>query len=452
MKLLGLTREEARKILSQGSIVVALYGLGKLGLPLAVVLASRGAKVIGVDIKQDIINKINRGINPLPEEPGLEDLLLECVTNKKLEATRNGDYAAKVSDVHIIVVPLVVDSYGKPDFSNINAVVETIGGGLKEGDIVITETTLPPGTTEKIGEKLEDLSGLKMGEDFGVAHAPERTMSGRMIKDITESYPKIVGASDPKTLEAVCGFYEAINKRGVIAVSSLRVAEAVKVFEGVYRDVNIALANELAKYAEIMGFDVYEAIRAANTQPYSHIHKPGAGVGGHCIPVYPYFLIYTAQKAGLNMRLLSEARIINDSMPIHTVYLILKALNSEGKSIKNSRILILGLTFRPGVKEYYKSPAKNIIKELKEMGAKIYAHDPLASNDEIINHFNVYPWRGEEIDIAVIVTEYREFKEKILRGEIRPKLGIIVDGRRLLEPHEAEKIGLKYWGIGYPNQ
>ncbi|USS41017.1 nucleotide sugar dehydrogenase [Thermococcus aggregans] len=280
MKLIGLNRDEVKQAFKEGKVTIAVYGLGKMGLPLAAVFAEHGANVIGVDINEKVVEMINNGENHIKEEPGLSELVERNVKAGRLKATTDGVWAAKQTDVMIILVPTLTDDRGNLKLEPVYDVARKIAKGLKKGDIVITEATMPPGTTESLVPILEE-SGLKLGE-FGLAHAPERTMTGTAIRDITGQYPKIVGASDEKTLEAVIGIYETINKKGVIPMSSIKAAEAVKVFEGVYRDVNIALANELALWCEEHGLDALEVFEAANTQPYCHLHMPGAGVGGHC--------------------------------------------------------------------------------------------------------------------------------------------------------------------------
>jgi len=450
MKIKGMDPESVRKALIRGEVTLAVYGLGKLGLPLALVFANKGAEVIGVDVNPKIVEKVNSGISPITFEPGVEEILSKVIKEGNFKATTDGEKAAKDSDVMIIVVPVMTDKMGRPNLSHIKEVVLAISKGLSKGDIVITETTLPPGTTLSLGKLLEKSTGLLLGRDFGIAHAPERTMSGRMIKDITSSYPKIVGASDKETLNAVKGVYEAINKKGVVETTSPTVAEAVKVFEGVYRDVNIALANELALYSELMGFDVIEAIKAANTQPYSNIHLPGAGVGGHCIPVYPYFLIESAKEKGFEMRLLRIAREVNEAMPFHVVYLTIRALNSVGKPVKNSRILVLGLTYRSGVKELYNSPALVVIKELKDMGAHVYAYDPLVSESDVAK-IGALPWKNESVDAVIIVNECKTFKDMIYKRAIKVN-DVVIDARRLLNPRKVIDMGVKYWGVGFPNR
>ncbi|MCO6042268.1 nucleotide sugar dehydrogenase [Thermococcus alcaliphilus] len=445
MKLLGLNREEVKQVFKEGKVTITVYGLGKMGLPLAAVFADHGAKVIGVDINERVVEMINRGENHVKEEPGLDELVKRNVEAGRLRATTDGVEAAKQADVMVILVPTLTDERGNLKLDPVYDVAYKIAQGLEKGDIVITEATMPPGTTESLVPILEK-SGLKLGE-FGLAHAPERTMTGTAIRDITGQYPKIVGANDEKTLEAVIGIYETINRKGVIPMSSIKAAEAVKVFEGVYRDVNIALANELALWCEEHGLDALEVFQAANTQPYCHLHMPGAGVGGHCIPIYPWFVINLARKT--NPRLIKTAREINDSMPHHVVELTIKGLNEVGKPLKGSNILVLGLTFRGGVREFTKSPTIPIIRELKEWGANVYAYDPLCTKEDAERFGAEWKEDFKDIDAIVITTDHKEFRnldlEKIAK-EARNK--VIVDGRNVLEPTTAEKLGFVYLRVG----
>ncbi|ALV63880.1 UDP-N-acetyl-D-mannosaminuronic acid dehydrogenase [Thermococcus sp. 2319x1] len=445
MKLLGLNRGEVKQVFKEGKVTIAVYGLGKMGLPLAAVFADHGANVIGVDINERVVEMINRGENHVKEEPGLDELVKRNVEAGRLRATTDGVEAAEQADVMVILVPTLTDERGNLKLDPVYDVAEKISKGLQKGDIVITEATMPPGTTESLIPILEK-SGLKLGE-FGLAHAPERTMTGTAIRDITGQYPKIVGASDGKTLEAVIGIYETINKKGVIPVSSIKAAEAVKVFEGVYRDVNIALANELALWCEEHGLDALEVFKAANTQPYCHLHMPGAGVGGHCIPIYPWFVINLAKKT--NPRLIKTAREINDSMPHHVVELTIKGLNEVGKPLKGSNILVLGLTFRGGVREFTRSPAIPIIKELKEWGAKVYAYDPLCTPEDAERFGAEWKEDFKDIDAIVIVTDHKEFRELDLREiarQVRSK--VIVDGRNIINHKKAYQLGFVYLRVG----
>ena len=261
-------------------------------------------------------------------------------------------------------------------------------------------------------------------------------------------YKRQVGASDPETLEVVKGIYETINKRGVIAVSSLTAAEAVKVFEGIYRDVNIALANELAIYAEKLGIDVWEVIDAANSQPYCHIHRPGAGVGGHCIPVYPYFILNSEHRFGVRFDLIRKARERNETMPYHVVDLVIRGLNKVRKPVNGSSILIVGLAYRPGVRERRFSPSIEIIRSLKELGGEIYVYDP-AYNCEELERMGYRCWRGETVDAVVIVTEYYEILELLRRREHGLTYAqVVVDARGITTVRELRKAGYEVIKLG----
>ncbi|WP_461864343.1 nucleotide sugar dehydrogenase [Thermococcus sp.] len=445
MKLIGLNREEVKRAFTEGLITIAVYGMGKMGLPLAAVFADHGANVIGVDINERVVEAINRGENHVKEEPGLDELVRKNVEAGRLKATTDGVWAAKQADVMVILVPTLTDERGNLKLESVYDVAEKISQGLERGDIVITEATMPPGTTESLIPILEK-SGLKLG-DFGLAHAPERTMTGTAIRDITGQYPKIVGANNEKTLEAVTGIYELINRKSVIPMSSIKAAEAVKVFEGIYRDVNIALANELAMWCEEHGLDALEVFQAANTQPYCHLHMPGAGVGGHCIPVYPWFVINLAKKT--NPRLTKTAREINDSMPHHVVELTVKGLNEAGRPLKESNILVLGLTFRGGVREFMKAAAKPIIEELKEWGANVYAYDPLCTPEDAERFGAEWKEDFKDVDAIVITADHREFKELNLERiaeEVRSR--VVVDGRNVVDAEKAKKHGFIYLRVG----
>src|SRR3989344_3694393 len=267
-------------------ITIAVYGLGKMGLPLASVFAKHGFKVIGVDIDKKIVDQINLGKNPVQEEPGLSLLVKSAVKKGLLKTTIDGIQASRDSYIKVIIVPTYLDSKNSPDLDLVKKATETIAKGLSKGDIVILESTAPPGTTINIlGKILEDKSGLKMNRDFGVAHAPERISSGTAIDDIEGRLcPKVVGGSDNKTTKIVEQIYNKINKKGVITVENPTVAELIKVLGEVYRDVNIAFANNLYLSCRELGVDAFEVIKAANTNPYCRILTPGPGVGGHCIP------------------------------------------------------------------------------------------------------------------------------------------------------------------------
>jgi len=387
------------KALKKEGVTVAIYGLGKMGLPLAAVFAERGANVIGVDVNADVVASINRGVNHVKEEHGLDEFVERNVRLGRLEATVDGVDAARRADVMIIIVPAFLDESKKADLGIIKAASESIAMGLEKDDFVIVETTVPPGTTENFVKPILESSGLKAGVDFGLAHCPERTSSGRAVVDISGAYPKVVGGVDQISTDTAVGIYSVINERGVIPVSNSRTAEMVKIAEGIYRDVNIALANELAMVSNEKGVDIWEVIEVANTDPNCSLLEPGPGVGGHCIPVYPWFVI----NGNGSTRLIRTAREVNDSMSTHVVRKVSKELEKSGKPVSGSNILVAGLVYRPGVKETYNTPAKRVIKELRELGANVFGYDPVLSEDEMHAFLNVSSPNGDKLDCTVVL-------------------------------------------------
>lgn len=454
MKILGLGKNAIRDAFSSGRVTIAVYGLGKMGLPLAAVFADKGARVIGVDISPEVVDQVNKGKCPVLNEPGLPEMIKANVEKQRLSATTDGVAAARESDVMVILVPCLLNSDKSPALTAVTAVCSSISRGLSKGDLVILETTVPPRTTKDVVLPILKQSGLKEGE-FGLAFCPERTSSGRAIRDITGAYMKVVGGIDKESTGTAEAIYSVINKKGVITVSDTTTAEVVKLFEGIYRDVNIALSNELALVCREMGISSTEVFPVVN-EPFDEEHqryhvnllRPGAGVGGHCIPVYPYFVIKTATT---DTSLIELARKINESMPFHMVDLIIEGLNELGRNVRGSNILILGLAFRGGVKETRNSPAIAIIQRLKKLHANVFLYDPLFSREEIESFGAAYSDSFNNMDCLVIVTDHKEFREyewQKIGNKMRSKL--IVDGRQIAAPEEIRRLGFIYKGIGDP--
>nr|WP_275040346.1 nucleotide sugar dehydrogenase [Natronococcus jeotgali] len=415
-------------------IPVAVYGLGKMGLPLASVFAETSGNITGADVDPDVVETINNGNCHVKREPGLPELVDDLVDEQALQATTEPRNAADDASVHVIIVPTPITDEKEPDLAILDTVVEDIGNGLDPGDLVIVECTVPPQTTEKrVLPALEDASGLSLG-DFGLAFCPERTSSGRALEDIRGAYPKVVGGVDNESTRAASLIYEQINEQGVLPVSDATTAEAVKVFEGLYRDVNIALANELATFTNELGIDVNEAIETANTQPFCDIHDPGPGVGGHCIPYYPYFLIKPFETES---PLLETARDVNDLMPEFTVEKVREGLQADGKSLEDSTVAILGLTYRPGVEEIRASPSIAISELLDASGADVYGVDPMLDSVEEfaleqvpLSDLDEFP-----VDALILVTPHEDFGD-INWDDIHRNynsLSVVIDGRQTLE-------------------
>jgi UDP-N-acetyl-D-mannosaminuronic acid dehydrogenase len=422
---------DQREAFRSGEVRTAVYGLGKMGLPLAAVYADVSGNVVGADVDPEVVEAINAGECHVKREPGLPELVEETVERGAFEATDDLGAAADGAAVHVVIVPTPITDDHEADLSMLTAAAEEIGSGLDRGDLVVVECTVPPRTCEDVLEPL--LAEAAGHDDFGLAFCPERTSSGRAIRDIRGAYPKVVGGTDDESTRVARLLYEEIADE-VLAVSDATTAEAVKVFEGLYRDVNIALANELATFADDLGVDVNEAIETANTQPFCDIHQPGPGVGGHCIPYYPYFVINEFDR---DARLLETAREVNDSMPHFTVETLCRELVAEGKPVAGSTIAVLGLTYRPGVEETRATPAGPIAERLADLGAEVLAVDPMLDDAEgfeaeLIVQEDLY---DRDLDAAVLVTPHEEFD-----GIEWPRFDplVVVDGRQSLDLRDTD--------------
>jgi nucleotide sugar dehydrogenase len=416
---------------------VTIAGLGKIGVPLAVQFASKGATVTGYDINPARVAEINGKRNPLPSEPGLDELIPGLVVSGHLRATADPRDAAADADVVVLIVPVDIDATQQPDFTLLDAAVVALAPHLKRGVLVIVETTVPVGTTRyRVGAQILEASGLVPTTDFTLAFSPERVSSGRVLRDL-RTYPKIVGGIDPHSTAVAAEFYRQMLDAEITVVRDAETAEFSKLAETTYRDVNIALANEFARIADRLGVDSLQAIAAANSQPYSHIHAPGVGVGGHCIPVYPYFL------AADDTELIETARRINDGMARYAAGRLAQALGS----LEGTTIVVLGLAYRPGVKESRHSSAFGLAGALIAGGATVYVHDPLYTDAEIralgLEPPPAFPLRAD----ALVVQAWHEQYEALDLANW-PGLRAILDGRAALDPAAVTAMGLRYVGIG----
>lgn len=405
--------------------------MGKIGLPLAAQFAFKDHQVIGIDINQKTVSQINSLEEPFPGEKGLSDALRQTVSSGNLRATTSFSEAIPFSDVVVVVVPLFVDSKDQPDFSWMDSATTSIGQNLTKDTLVIYETTLPIGTTRgRWKPRLEELSGLEEGKDFHLVFSPERVLTGRVFHDL-KKYPKLVGGLSPEGAERARKFYTATldfqvrddlpQENGVWDLGSAEAAEMAKLAETTYRDVNIALANQFALHADELGIDVYKVIEACNSQPYSHIHKPGISVGGHCIPVYPRLYLSTDKRPGV----VRAARDLNANMPA----LMVSRLQELHGSLAGKIVLILGVAYRTGVKEDAFSGVYSLASELRSLSALPQVIDPLYSAEEIISRGLVPCSRFDAVDAIIVHTDHPEFKEYSQLDF--PNAHHILDGRNL---------------------
>jgi UDP-N-acetyl-D-mannosaminuronic acid dehydrogenase len=420
------------------AVVVAL---GKIGLPLAAHIACAGHDVVGCDTDPRVVALVNDGREPFPGESGLQDALSELVSAGRLRAT--GDTTAAVAagvDLVVVVPPLIVDEHARPDYGVLDSVVGDVGRGLQPGTVVSVETTLPVGTTRgRVSVQLAEHSGLSPETDFFTVHSPERVYSGRIFQDL-ETYPKLVGGLTAEGERRAVELYRSFLGAEVRSMGSAEAAELTKLAETTYRDLNIALANEFARFADRIGVDVEKVIEAANSQPFSHIHHPGIAVGGHCIPVYPRF--YLAGDPGATLP--AASRRINDAMPAYAVELLAGEL---GPSSSGARVVILGVSYRGSVKETAFSGAFAVRDELVGRGMLPLATDPLYDAEEL-RTLGFEPWDGEAIDAAILQADHPAFAR--LAPNDLPGARVIVDGRGILDPTPWRAAGVVVRRIGRP--
>ncbi len=453
--LLELTSEELDNLLDDGEIAFSVYGLGRVGLPLAAAWLRVGQMVIGADTNSEVVDKINRGISPFVDEEEIPESVEKFVQSNMLSATTDLAEASKKTYVKFIAVPTTTGRGRRYSCNALEETLRAIGRNLKKGDAISIECSVPPTTTEGWAKPiLEEESRLEADEDFALAFSPQRIYEGRALKDLEERYPKIVGGVGPRSTEFFAAIYRRIARRGVIRMNDSTAAEASKLFEGVYRDVNIALANELAKLCNALDLSYHEIREASNSQPFCHLHEPGVGVGGACIPCYPVFLQDKAEKLGLSLPLTEAARTINDGMPEYSVSMAIEALGRIGKELKSIKTTILGLAFRGGVSDARNSPSYELIDILSEHGAEIVVHDPLIANDQALESKGVTLVSSldeafKSASLIIIATNHGKYSELDLDWMARlvSVPAVILDGRNIIETTEVPR-GLFLSGIG----
>jgi len=431
--------------------IFAIYGLGNVGGPIAAVWLRAGAKVIGVDISQYLLNEIKNGSSH-KKEPFLSETFTKAIRKKSFILTSNGVDASKKSSIKIIVVPVGLKN-NKVDLRSVINVTNDIAKGLKKGDTVILSPSVPPGTSEKIVLPiLEKISKMKGDKDFYLIYNPERIFEGKAVKDIEENYPAVISGLGPKSLKMAENIFKTICKKGILKMPSLAEAEAEKLFEGAYRDVNIALANELADYCEKIGINYWETRKGANSQPFCHLHYPGTGVGGLCIPVYPHIIIEDASKLGKTMSLLQSSRRINDNMPKKCVKEAIDLLLKNKIEPKNAKIAVLGLGFRGEVADTRLSPTYDVVNEFLKRGCKIMVHDPYVLQDENLpNSVDLSDNLNKVIensDLIFISTDHKKYSKLNSNSFLKSKKPLLIfDGRNILVSDKFERHSLLTIGI-----
>jgi UDP-N-acetyl-D-glucosamine dehydrogenase len=415
---------------------LGVLGLGYVGLPLAVAYAKAGFRVLGFELSQEKADAINRGASYIIDTPTPE--LAEVVKAGRLEATTDFSRLAEVDSVNICV-PTPLGKTRDPDISYIQAAVESIAPSLHRDMLIILESTTYPGTTEEVILPRLAESGLEVGKDFFLAFSPERVDPGNP-KFHTVNIPKVVGGVTPACTEAAKTLYAQVMDT-VVPVSSVRVAETVKLLENTFRSVNIGLVNEIALMCDAMDIDVWEVIDGAATKPFGFMpFYPGPGLGGHCIPIDPFYLSWKAKQAGMEARFIELAGQVNTSMPKHVVRLVTDALNDRSRSVRGSRVLVVGLAYKPGIDDLRESPALDIVEMLHERGADVSWYDPHAAGQPHgVSARRHTEWTADAVsgyDAAVIVTPHPTVDHGIL-VDAGP---VVIDTRNALKGRKSANI------------
>lgn len=419
---------------------VAIIGLGYVGLPLAVLADQKKYQVIGIDIDIEKVTKLQKKILPFKDGTLIEDL-------RKSTILFTTDFK-KVSEARTVVicVPTPVHDNHMPDIGPVRGACEHIAAYMKPGTLVVLESTVNPGVSEEIVlPALEAKSGLKAGVDFHLAHCPERINPGDHKWDV-HNIPRVLGALNPEGLKKAYAFYTSIIEAPVKKMASLKEAEAVKIVENSFRDINIAFVNELARSFSKLNINVMNVINGASTKPFAFMaHYPGCGVGGHCIPVDPYYLIEYAKQNGFNHRFLSLAREINNQMPRFTVELVQECLRAKNISLKGSKIAVLGLAYKPNVSDIRESPSLEIIKELQKEEADVVVFDPFIKNESSVHNMKD---ALKDVKAVIIATAHSAFTKLTPAYMRKSGVPIIVDGRNCLDGKRFSDYGIVYRGIG----
>jgi len=418
---------------------VCVIGLGYVGLPLAILCSKKGYTTYGIDKDPDKINLLKEGTNPLDRSKIEHSIIL------------SEEDSTKECDIIIVCVPTPVDENNIPDLSPLTSCAKIIRKNIKKGHIIIIESSVNPGA---IGEKIKPIlendpsnadENLTAGKDFYLAHCPERIDPGNQRWD-TENIPRVIGACSEEGLKKASEFYRSIINAEIKEMTSIDAVEAVKMVENTFRDVNIAFANEMAKAFDKIGLNVKEIIEGASTKPFGFMpHYPSCGVGGHCIAVDPYYLIKKSEDSGYEPKLLKLTREINNSMPIYTVELLKEELKKAGKDINNSKIGILGLSYKANIGDLRNSPALEIIELLKKEGAIIETFDPYNKEESTSENANDLLNKSDYIIITVDHDEFKSISPELLE---KNNIKMIIDGKNALDKKSIKEKGIIYRGIG----
>ena len=416
---------------------ICVVGLGYIGLPTAVMFANHGKVVHGVDINEEIVNKINRKQLHI-EEKGLKEKLIEAIDQKHLTVSTKPEEA----DVFIIAVPSPIKHDKTANLSYVEKATEAIVPYLQQGNLVILESTVPPLTVEKVMLPVLEKTNLEIGRELFVAHSPERVIPGKVFEELINN-DRIIGGINEKSSEIAVELYRTFVV-GNIHITDAKTAELVKVIENTYRDVNIAFANELARICDNLNINVWEAIKLANYHPRVNIHSPGPGVGGHCIAVDPWFLVELQPETA---KLIGLARNINDSMPHYTTNKVISIIKKQ--SIHHGKVAVLGLSYKADIDDTRESPSLDVIRALEEQKMEYSVFDPHIKEQIFMKQTKTIEEAVEHADLILIMTNHQEFKRlnpESLKDKMRTK--IIYDTKKCIDEDKWKQAGFEVYVLG----
>ena len=450
--LSSLDNSQIQAHLTNNSLKVGIVGIGRIGLPTALCFANSGFETIGIDINAELVNMVNSGDYPLKDEPEFDKIFEVVMHQKKLVATTNISKAILECDIILLSLPTPMDDQNIPDYTALLLVGKSLNKVLSNGQIVIVESTVEPGFIEN--ELLQIIEGpdrtLKSGIDFHLAACPEIANPGEIMKDF-KNLPRLVGSIDEKISSIVSQIYTHVFGVELILMPNCKTANAVKLTTNAFRDINIAFINELALLFEKLGIDTYTVIDAAKRKYNFQPHFPGAGVGGPCLPTNSYQYLNSSKKIdGDFLKIIKEARKINENMPNHVVNLLSDALSESNTSLNNSTIALLGVSYKPNIHDVQIAPSKEIIKILKEKNAKIKIFDPHFTTQVFgLNTEKSISDALSESDAVILITGHKEFQNLDLKKFSKTmKNPVLVDCTGLVNPHDAKESGFIFRGIG----
>jgi len=451
-KIMQLNEFELIESIQSGNISICVIGIGRIGLPTALSFANSGLFTIGVDINSKLVEMINSKIFPLKDEPGY-DVIFDKVINQKFYASTKIRDVVPNSDVIVLSLPTPMDENNIPDYSALLSVGKQLGELLTKDSVVIIESTVEPGFIENefINSIENSERKLVAGKDFAIGVCPETANPGQIMNDF-EKLPRLVGAIDDHTSNVIMKIYKHVFTVDLISMPNCKTANAVKLTTNVFRDLNIAFVNELAILFEKVGIDIMTVLEAAKSKYNFQVHYAGPGVGGPCLPVNSYQMINLAKKMGLNtLKSVETARIINESMPDHVIDLLHDAFIESGKSLENANVLILGISYKPDVKDIQITPAEVIIKKLKFLKINVLIYDPYFKSTSVFNlqtESNLIE-ALQKADALIIVTAHKEFHNLdpiFLKSKM--KSPIVIDSKCIINYKTVKNSGLIYRGLG----